>query len=205
MDNNSGKKRSSLTSENVPWKALVFSVVIFGMSLMIYAGLAFGYKTFLIQSTKEVENKISELDRIAPKKESEQNFIQFYSQVTNIQRLLSSHFSVAPFMDFLEANTLPDIAYGTGKISAMEKSAVFGGYAKSYRALANQLAVYENNPGIARIGLSNARFSDNVIRFEMKIDLAPDFFNFRSVQPKVTTQQPEENNIEQGNNIEIEQ
>jgi hypothetical protein len=164
----------------VPWKALTFSAVIFGVSLMIYAGLSLGYKSFLTISIDGIKSGISDLDRIAPKEESEKEFVRFYSQVTNIQRLLGSHLSVDPMFELLEANTVPEVAYSSVNIGVTDKTVTMDGYAKSYSDLANQLAIYENVPGVAKVSLSTARFSEEAVRFETRIDFSEDFFNFQA-------------------------
>jgi hypothetical protein len=193
---------------SVPWKALVFSGVIFGISLMIYAGIAFGYKPFLTSSIDNIDAQISELDRVAPKKESEEEFIQFYSQVTNIRDLLSSHVSAMPFFDAIEKNTFSQVTFSDFLISVSAKMASVSGFAGSYNNLANQLAAYENTESVSSISLNTARLADEMVRFEATINLDDSMFDFQKrilIMESEESEEENESGEEAANNSTTEQ
>ncbi|MFA4999126.1 MAG: hypothetical protein WC519_00025 [Parcubacteria group bacterium] len=170
----------------VPWKALTFSAVIFGLSLIIYAGLAFGYKPFVSASIKSAEARIAELDKVAPQGEAEAEFIQFYSQLTNIKSLLSSHIGITSFLNTLSANTMPNVGFSGATINVTGRMVNMTGFADTFETLAGQLAAYENVQNLRKVTLSNARVADNVIRFELRLDAFPDLFKFvPPVQPQI--------------------
>ena len=160
----------------IPWKALIFSAVIFGLSLMIYVGLAFGYKSFISSAIAEAEERIAELERDAPKEETKKEFIQFYSQLTNIRSLLESHTAVTPFFAALEANTMADVGFSAMTINIKDRTVNMSGFARSYKILAGQVAVYEDMPGVERTSLTSVRRADDVVSFELRIVLEPDLF-----------------------------
>jgi len=159
-----------------PWKALIFSAVILGLALMIYAGLRFGYKPFILSSTENAENRIAELERITPKEEAEKEFIQFYSQLTNIRSLLGSHIAATPFFAVLETNTMENIGFSDMTIDIVDRTASMSGFAESYEILARQIAIYENMPSIERVVLTSARRVDNIVNFELRMALTSDLF-----------------------------
>ncbi|MFA4999666.1 MAG: hypothetical protein WC519_03000 [Parcubacteria group bacterium] len=189
MADNLGTSRGA-----IPWKALVFSAVVFGLAIIVYAGLTFGYKPFVSASIKSAEDRMAELDYIAPQGEAEAEFVQFYSQLTNIKNLLSAHVAVMPFFNMLETNTMADVGFSGATINVLTKMANMSGFAKSYDVLAGQMAVYESALGVNKVTISSARLADELVRFELRADLSPDLFKF--IPPTVP---PIEQPIEQPN------
>jgi len=155
----------------IPWKALIFSVVIFGLTIIIYAGVMLGYKAFLSSAIEEKENRIAELERSALKEETEREFIQFYSQLINIRNLLESHIAITPAFAMLETNTKTDIGFSNMAINTRDRSINISGFARSYEALAAQVAIYKNMPGVQEVSLISAERADNMVSFDIKIAL----------------------------------
>ena len=160
----------------IPWKALIVSAVILGLTLMIYAGLAFGYKSFINSAIAETEKRIDELERDAPKEEIEKEFIQFYSQLTNIRTLLESYTAITPFFAALEDNTKADVGFSDMMINVKERTVNMSGFARSYEVLAGQVAVYEKMPSVQRVSLASARRTEDTVSFELRMILEPDLF-----------------------------
>jgi hypothetical protein len=195
MDNNNlaaarVKARQGETP-GVPLRALVFSGVILALSFMVYAGLEFGYKTFLNASIENLDGQIADLDRQAPADEKERDFIKFYSLATNVQRLLRDHAVISPIFDFFERNTLPDVAIETMKIAVQDGSVSWTGVSKDYEKLATQLAIYENASETSKVGLASSRFSEGVIQFEARSTMAANIFSALAAikaTPQTTTE-----------------
>ena len=164
-------------TSGIPLRALVFSGVILALSLMIYVGLEFGYKNFLIASIKNLDTQITALDQLAPADDKERNFIEFYSLATNVQNLLTKHVAISPVFDFFERNTLPDVVIETMKIAVREGTVAFSGAARSYEQLATQLAIYENAPEAINAGLAGSRLGNNVVQFEARSTMTTDLFS----------------------------
>jgi len=167
-------------SGTTPWRALIFSMVILGLLLMIYIGLRFGYKSFILSSIESAENRIVELERITPKEEAEEEFIQFYSQLTNIRNLLGSHAVVTPFFVALETNTMENVGFLDMTINIGDRIARISGFAESYEILARQIAIYENMLGVERVVLTSAKRIDDIVSFELRMALMPDLFKLTS-------------------------
>ena len=157
----------------IPWKAFIFSVVIFGLTIIIYAGVMLSYKASLSSAIEEQKNRIDELERSVLKEETERGFIQFYSQLTNIRNLLESHVAITPIFTMLETNTKTDIGFSNMAISARDRSINISGFARSYEALAAQIAIYKDMPGVQEASLISAERADNMVNFDIKIVLEP--------------------------------
>ncbi len=164
-----------------PWKSLIFSMIVLGLSLMVYAGLRFGYRSSVVSTIRATENRIKELERATPREEVKKEFIQFYSQLRNTGYLLASHTAVTPFFAALEANTMEDIGFSDVRINIMDKMVSINGFARSYQILAEQIAVYENMSGVQEVSLISARRANDIVGFELRIALAPDLLRLSLV------------------------
>ncbi|MDD4930993.1 MAG: hypothetical protein PHG66_02435 [Candidatus Colwellbacteria bacterium] len=177
-------------TSGLPIRALTFSGVIFALSLMVYAGLSFGYKTYLNAGIDVLDGQIAELDKQAPADEKEKGFISFYSQVVNMQKLLESHVAMTPVLDFLEQRTLPDVAMSGTRMMSYDHTMTFSGAAKTFDKLAEQLALYDIADESLKIGLTSSRYAEGVVKFEAKAVFNSDIFLFSknlTVAPDTTT------------------
>ncbi len=171
-----------------PWKSLIFSMIILGLSLMIYAGLRLGYKSSIVSTISATENRIKELERAVPREEVKKEFIQFYSQLRNTGYLLASHTAVTPFFAALEANTMEDIGFSDVRINIADKTASINGFARSYQILAGQIAVYENMSGVQKVSLISARRVNDIVGFELRIALTSDLLRLSLVTTAPATE-----------------
>ena len=179
---------NALRSGIAPWKSLIFSMIILGLSLMIYAGLRLGYKSSIVSTISATENRIKELERAVPREEVKKEFIQFYSQLRNTGYLLASHTAVTPFFAALEANTMEDIGFSDVRINIADKTASINGFARSYQILAGQIAVYENMSGVQKVSLISARRVNDIVGFELRIALTSDLLRLSLVTTAPATE-----------------
>ena len=177
--------------DNVPWDTFIYSLVIFGAALMIYAGLRFIYKPFIAGAIKEIEARITSLDRSAPQPDMQEGFIQFYSQLTNIRNLLSNHIAITPLFNILEANTMENIGFSSMIINVAERTVNISGFAGSYESLAGQLAVYENIQGIDRVLLSSAKRAGELVQFDLRINIGRDLLTLATETASLENQSTE--------------
>jgi len=172
---------NAIDEGTVPWKTLIVSGIIFGIMLIITAVIALGYKPILATSIKRNETRIAELDSVAPKAETEAKFIRFYSQLSNISILLSSHTSLIPVFDAFEANTMDRVGLVSMSINVEDRRIDVSALADSFETLAGQIALYENISGADKITLYSSALTDKLINFKLKGEFSPVFFKFTPV------------------------
>jgi len=172
-----------------PWKSLIVAMIILGLSLMIYAGLRFGYRSSIVSAIGVKENRIKELERATPQEEVKKEFIQFYSQLMNTGHLLASHTAVTPFFAALEANTMEDIGFSDVRINITDRMVGINGFARSYQILAGQIAVYEKMSGVQRVSLISARRVNDIVGFELRILLTSELLRLSLVATAPATEQ----------------
>lgn len=164
-------------SSAVPSRFLIFSVAVFLFALLIYAGLALGYKSFLQNSIADSEKEMEALSRkISP--EGQSQLIKFNSQISNLDQILASHVKSSQIFTFLEKNTQEKTAYRILNLSVPDRKLTLEGVSASYDDLVTQLAIYEQSPEVERLNLESSDGSGGNVRFKVNLVLAPALFKF---------------------------
>src|SRR3989344_6383117 len=123
----------------LPWRLLIFSIIIFGFAVSIYFGLRFGYGNYLDREARTLDKKIEELGAQV-KQEDQQNFINFYSQLINLKKALDRHVFASNIFGFVERNTLGTVYFTGAEFLADGRSLDLVGRADSAETLIQQLS-----------------------------------------------------------------
>ncbi len=170
-------RKKEYLSAQTPWRVLILTLVIFIFSVLIYFGMIFGYKPYLKSQTRNLEQKISVLNQSIDETQQKQ-IVTFFSQMVNIQSLLSGHKYFSSIFDFIEKNTHQKITYSDLKFNVSEMDIKIEGTAPSYDLLVNQLAVYNQAPEVKKVSLdsSSAQEGSNEVRFSVRLILDQSIF-----------------------------
>ncbi len=164
-------------SVGFPWRLLVFSVVLFGLSIFIYVGLNVGYESYLDSKSTSLDQKLAQLSN-SVSEQDQQQFIVFYSQLANLKKVLAEHAFGGNVFPFLETNTLPQVSYTDAEYNHTASQVTLTGEASSLQMLAAQLAQFNKASGVQRTTLSSLNFSPRgTVSFSIEIVFAPDFFS----------------------------
>ncbi|MBI2594932.1 MAG: hypothetical protein HYW38_01580 [Candidatus Colwellbacteria bacterium] len=159
----------------VPRRFLTFSIILFLAMLFGYAVLALGYGPYLKGEINDSKTKLDALGRQISV-EDQNELIRLYSQINNIERLLSSHVLASRILAFLETNTAQRVTYTGADLSIPDRRLILDGAAASYDELARQLAAYERAPEVGRTNLEGSEASGGVVRFRVSLILKPEVF-----------------------------
>ena len=159
----------------VPQRFLIFSIFVFLLALLSYLGLAFGYAPFLRGGIEDAKAKIDELNRRISASDQEE-LTRLYSQISNIEKLLSSHILASRIFTFLETNTAPQVTYLGADLSVPDRRLTLDGAAASYEELVRQLAAYEKAQEVERLNLESAEAVGSVVRFKVNLVFKPSIF-----------------------------
>ncbi len=152
-----------------PWRLLTFSLIILGLTVVTYAGMAFGYKPYLNSRIKNLDAEINNLSQSVDEQQ-QADLKNFYSGLINIQQLLASHPTASKFFDFLEENTSQEIYYISLNMSWPEKNAKLDGVAPDYDAITQQLELFRQAPQIESVFLDDSRaLEQGGIRFSIRL------------------------------------
>jgi len=159
----------------VPRGFLAFSIVLFLAMLLGYLALAFGYGPYLKGEIKDSKDKKSALEKQVSIEDQEE-LVRLYSQIKNIDGLLSSHVLASRVLAFLETNTAKQVTYAGADLSVLDKRLILEGVAASYDELVRQLAAYEQAPEVGRTNLEGSETSAGAVRFRVSLILKPEVF-----------------------------
>ena len=156
-----------------------FSVGILFIVVFLWAGLLFGYKPYLDGQASQVETQIANVEQsISPSDQT--NLINFYSQLSNIQSLLAKHLPVYNIFPWLEANTEANVFYSSFTLTpggALDLTVE----AKTEADADQQIAIFENSPGVKTLSVSGISFgSNNLWQFTATITLNSSVFTATS-------------------------
>jgi len=134
---------------------LLISGALFGLAVVIYAGLAFGYKAYLNSSLAAVESQVSKFNTGISQEDRSQ--IQgFYSQLVNLRTLLAGHTAASPVLGLLERTAQPDVYYTKLTINTVSNQAVVSGAGRSLESIAVQVAALQAQPEVDHLEFNNA-------------------------------------------------
>lgn len=161
----------------LPWRLLVFSLVIFGLSLSVFFGLKFGYAKYLDREGEITDKKIKDLAQQV-KQEDQKRFINFYSQLFNLQKILDNHAFTANIFDFLERSTLGNVYYTDASFLRDGNIINLKGTAASSEAIVQQLNIFDKAPELARVVLDQMTFDQRgqSVGFSISAAFSDEFF-----------------------------
>lgn len=158
-----------------PWRLFLFSFLVATAAAVIYAGLAFGYRPFLDVRLQQIDDDIEKLGQAVPEEELD-GLLTFYSQLANLQGLLSKHLLGSQVFPLLERNTHQSVAYTTAELKLNEGRLFLEGVAPSYLILSQQLEAFDRLPEVAKVVVSNSHVGDGRIFFRLTLLLKEKVF-----------------------------
>jgi Tfp pilus assembly protein PilN len=166
-----------------PWRLLVFSFFIFIVVLITFLGIKFGYQPYLDNKIKTLDSEIDKLSQSVSQSQID-DFIAFYSQLSNLKVLLNNHVFGSNVLKFLEDNSLKSVVYISADVDARLKGIKLSGVVPSYEALAQQIEVFRQSPLVKEVSFKKAQQNEQKeIGFDLEISLADNFFKEASALP----------------------
>jgi len=156
-------------------RLLTLSGAIFLISLFIYFGLAFGYKKYLDSKVQQLQDQIQSFGEQIPADE-QTKIINFYSQLANLNTLLTGHVVMSPVFDWLEKNTEANVFYTKLTLNSAAGQLVLSGSAKTADDFNQQVMIFENNPEVQKMQTGGASFSGGLWQFDATLTFAPGYF-----------------------------
>ena len=132
---------------------LGFSIGLFVVVVVLYAGMRFGYEPYVNSQISSVEGELSRVSQsVSPDKTT--SLIAFYSQVSHVRSLVQSHVSFSRFLDWLSKHTEANAYYTALSFSSANQVSLTI-LAKTESDMNQQIAVFESDPDVASVNVSN--------------------------------------------------
>jgi hypothetical protein len=158
-----------------PWRLLASSVIIFILAIFVYAGLRFGYGPYLDRQIVSLDTSLASLSQSVAAAEQER-FVNFYSQIVNVKTVLGKHAFASNALTFLERATTGPVYYTSAELDTNATELKLRGVTTSFDALAGQIAVFEQTKGVARVTLTDVKFTSTGVTFTLSVIFTSDFF-----------------------------
>jgi Tfp pilus assembly protein PilN len=175
-------RASSVSSVGFPWRLLLMSLIIFGLTILVWVGIQFGYIPFL---NSEISKADANFTTLSGKIDANQQTLltDYYSQMYNIQALSRSHLYPSRIFDFLEKNIYPLVRINSLQAGVTGGDVSFDGIASDFNTLTNQLAILKADPSVGVVSLSSAQQRDaksgGGVSFSIRITFNRSFFGIQ--------------------------
>jgi len=162
-----------------PRKFFTLALILFISVLLVYIGLALGYRVFLGKSIEKLDDQLENLSSEITE-EQKDDLAVLYSQVTNVRTLLGDHVFTSQAFTLLELITHPKATYLTLDLDMRQRGVAIAGITPSYEDLTAQLALFDSSPGIERYNLEGSEWKDGVVQFKIYLIMDKSVFSTQS-------------------------
>lgn len=147
-------KPSSLTSQGWLKELLLFGITVLSVSLILWAGLKFGYENYLSSQIQKLDADIQTFNQQISA-DDRARLVTFYSQLQNVKTLIAAHPLLTPVLSWLEGVTVPQVSYTRVSYSSVLRQLGVSGVAKTANDVTTQLKIFETQPNVAKASFSN--------------------------------------------------
>jgi hypothetical protein len=151
---------------------LVLATALLILMLVLYFGIAFGYKAYLKNSISGLDKNIAKFGESIPQSQQDQT-AQFYSALVNLRELLKTHTTASPVLAVLEATINPNIYLTKLTLNTTTNEADLTGAAKNLSDAAALVATLEKQPQVTRVNFTNAGNQNGIWQFTMSVFMDP--------------------------------
>ncbi len=132
---------------------LFFSFGILFLMFTVYFGIVTGFEPYLNTSISQLQKQIDAASMAIPA-DQQSALLNFYSQITNLQKLLKNHMIFTPFFSWLEKNTEAKTFYSKIMFSSGNQISITV-LSRTQADMNQQLAIFESAPEVSNINVSN--------------------------------------------------
>lgn len=167
--------------------ALLFSIGMLAIVAVLYCGITFAYEPYLNAQVMGIKDQVSKANA-SISADQETRLIDFYSQISNLQSLLSHHVYTSGFLSWLENNTEGNVYYQSLDLTAGDR-VTLKGVARTEADVNQQLAVFESSPDVASAVVtsiapaSSAGGNVSGLAFSVTLTMKPSVFTATTTLP----------------------
>ena len=151
-----------------PWRILIISIVLFGVSVLVFVGIEFGYIPYLMNESESLDSELISLNQAFRGQEQEDVF-NLFSQIHNVQTLFSQKTSLSSIPDFLENITHASVVLEEVRMNFKDGGITLRGSAPTYDVLVSQLNILGSNESIEGVVLEDSNEGDDGVSFTINL------------------------------------
>lgn len=171
-----------------PWRIFILMLIILVLSVSVYLGIDFGFKSYLNSQIEDLDQQLAALNQ-AVDESSKNQLIGVYSQFINVRQLLNSRKTTSNLFAFIEQNTYSTVNYSSLKLDVNSMEIAIDGAAPDYNTLIKQVALFEKSALIEKVSLENVQMRESQrakgateVRFSLKLTISPKLFEWISFE-----------------------
>lgn len=158
-----------------PWRLLIFSILIFILTLFVYFGIRFGYSAYLSQQSADLDSSLEVLANEV-NTEDQERFVSFYSQIVNLKSVLDRHLWSSNLFTFLEQNAIDGVVFTEARFEDTARILQLQGTVTSFDLLAQQMGVFEKSSAVENVLLDDVSVVGGTPTFKLSVYLSEMFF-----------------------------
>lgn len=152
----------------LPWRLSLATGALLLVTLLIYVGLRFGYRTYLEKQESRLTANLETLAEQVSSEDQEQ-FVTLYSQIVNLKTVLDQHRFAANIFPFLEREVVSGVFFTAADFDATSRRLRLDGAAASLEALAVQVAELGKAAEVESITVDKTTLSGSSANFSLSI------------------------------------
>lgn len=135
---------------------LVFVLILFILSLLVFGGLYF----YQIQLNKKITEIQKEIEQVEKEKDEEliEQIISSEERINILTNLFASHIKSSKLIKLIEESTLPQVRWTSLTFDTKNNSLELSGKAADYSVLAKQITAFEES-GMKQMTISQVKLS----------------------------------------------
>lgn len=135
-------------------RLLMFSATLLFLAIFGYVGLEFGYRPVLAGQIQKKESDLNKLSQQIPTGDQDK-IVSFYSQLSNLKKVLGDHTLATKLFSLLEQNTQANVYFTRFAYNAKNQQIALTGVAKSVEDAAQQVLIFEQRPEFSAVAFNN--------------------------------------------------
>ncbi len=157
----------------VAGQLLMLTSLLFFISVGAYLGLQYGYRPYLDSQIEKLDKDIENFAKQIPPEE-QTKIINFYSQLANLENILTNHVFVSSFFNWFENNTQVNVYYQDFSFDVTKGEVSLGGVSKTIADLGEQLIILDKLPEVKKAVLSSVNSETSGLKqFKLKLFIDP--------------------------------
>ncbi|MEK7089553.1 MAG: hypothetical protein AAB920_01915 [Patescibacteria group bacterium] len=160
----------------LPWRLMIFAILLFAFSIFVYFGIRFGYESYLMARKDKLATDTQSLAKQISSDDQNQ-FVNFYSQIFNMKKVLANHKFSANVFNFFENKAVSGVYFTNAIYNAQNLRLDIDGVALSNATLVQQLSVLDSSPEVSEAILTQMKYDEvGRVIFGIKLKFKDTFF-----------------------------
>lgn len=156
------------------WRLLLFSLFVFGVMVVAYLGLTWGYRPYLEAQIEARERQIADLATLMPQSERDK-LTKLYFQVVNLKSILDKHVNITKLFPVMERFAHERVRFENASFDFETQTLTIDAVAASPDTFVQQIEYLKTAKEVAAYRIANMNTEDDgTVPFTVALTMTPD-------------------------------